>query len=238
MRPLSQGELLEVWERGLGQSSLDRTLALLGLACTENAEEFTVGESDRRLLELRELMFGPQVKALAHCPQCDTALELNFNVADVRVRTEASERQLLLSDAGYEASIRIPTLGDLKTLREATSDQLEKLLLGRCLLRAGHDGQAVALEELPEAFIHVVSERMGEADPQAEICLELECPGCHHRWPGDFDVESFFWAEIQAWAGRMLNEVHQLAAAYGWSEGEILALSPMRRHLYLNLVTD
>ena len=34
---------------------------------------------------------------------------------------------------------------------------------------------------------------------------------------------------------RILREVHTLAAAYGWSEAEILALSPARRRVYLEL---
>jgi hypothetical protein len=34
-----------------------------------------------------------------------------------------------------------------------------------------------------------------------------------------------------------LREVHVLASANGWSEAEILALSPQRRQRYLEIVT-
>lgn len=238
MRPLSQGELLEVWEYGLEQSSLDRTLAMLRLAGSENPEQFTVGESDRHLLELRELMFGSEINALAHCPQCECALEMNFKIADVRAEKRASDCGSVVSDGTYEASFRLLTLADLKSLQGATPERLQQSLLQRCLLDPRQGGEAVEAEELPESFIQMLSERMGQADPQAEVSLRLECFACHHQWMGNFDVESFFWAEIQAWVGRMLNEVHQLAAAYGWSEQQILALSPLRRHVYLNLATD
>jgi hypothetical protein len=238
MRPLSDGELLEMWECGLEQSSLDRTLAMLRLAGSENPEQFTVGESDRHLLKLRELMFGPEISALAHCPQCDCAVELNFNIADITAGGGATDQSLTLSDGAYEAAFRLFTLADLNTLEGATPERLQKSLLKRCLLNAKHEGETVAAEELPESFIQRLSECMAQADPQAEIGLQLECFECHHQWTGDFNAESFFWTEIQAWAGRILNEVHQLAAAYGWSEQQILALSPLRRHVYLTLATN
>jgi hypothetical protein len=51
-----------------------------------------------------------------------------------------------------------------------------------------------------------------------------------------FDAGSLLWEEIDARARALLAEVHQLAAAYGWSEGQILALSDRRRAVYLDLV--
>ena len=51
-----------------------------------------------------------------------------------------------------------------------------------------------------------------------------------------FDIGAFFWSEIDAWAGRILQQVHVLASAYGWSERDVLALSPVRRQLYLGMV--
>ncbi|HUD55174.1 MAG TPA: hypothetical protein VMR02_08095 [Terracidiphilus sp.] len=42
--------------------------------------------------------------------------------------------------------------------------------------------------------------------------------------------------QIEARARRLLYEVHTLAAAYGWSEREILSLSAPRRALYLEMV--
>jgi hypothetical protein len=48
---------------------------------------------------------------------------------------------------------------------------------------------------------------------------------------------SFFWNEIEAWACRVLHDVHTLAGAYGWSEREVLRLSPTRRQMYLEMVS-
>jgi hypothetical protein len=50
-----------------------------------------------------------------------------------------------------------------------------------------------------------------------------------------FDVVSYFWGEIEDWAMRLFRDVHSLAAAYGWSEREIIGMSARRRRLYLEL---
>jgi hypothetical protein len=50
-------------------------------------------------------------------------------------------------------------------------------------------------------------------------------------------VVSFFWMEVESWAYRILRQVHALASAYGWSEGDILAMSPWRRQFYLEMVS-
>ena len=97
------------------------------------------------------------------------------------------------------------------------------------------DGEAAAAEALPGAVRKAIASRMREADPQAEIELALECPTCAHAWLARLDVIAFVWAELGALAQRLLHDVHRLAAAYGWGEAEILAMSPWRRRAYLDM---
>ncbi len=247
MRALLSSELLQAWEEGLGLSGVDRALILLGAAFRESPEEdparYSVGERDARLLTLRELTFGPEVSAITHCPKCADALELNFQVDDLRVgkrepRSSRGSTPLALESGDYSIKFRLPNSLDLRALR-STSDtavKVDERILRRCLLEVTCKGESVAAEQLPETVMVAVSERMTEEDPQAEVELAMECYQCHHQWEERFDIDSFFWAEIHAWASRMLNEVHQLASAYGWSETEILGLSSLRRNLYLNLI--
>ena len=81
-----------------------------------------------------------------------------------------------------------------------------------------------------------IIDQMALADPQADVQLNLSCPACNHHWQSVFDIVSFFWSEIHAWAQRTLREIHALASAYGWREADILALSPRRRQLYLEMI--
>ena len=56
-------------------------------------------------------------------------------------------------------------------------------------------------------------------------------------WQLTLDIVSFLWSEISSLAKRHLREVHTLAWAYGWSEADILAMSPARRQFYLESVS-
>jgi hypothetical protein len=251
MRALSSLELFQAWEQGLALSGVDRALILLDAACGDSPEvdlaQYSVGERDARLLTLREWTFGPEVSAVTHCPKCADALELNFRVDNLRAEgaertsTGTSSRPsapLALEDGDYSVKFRLPNSHDLRALQSASdvAVKADQQILQRCLLEATCRGESIAVEQLPETMVSAVSERMTEADPQADIELALECYQCHHQWDERFDIDSFFWTEIHAWASRMLNEVHQLASAYGWSETEILGLSSLRRNLYLNLI--
>ena len=66
----------------------------------------------------------------------------------------------------------------------------------------------------------------------------IHCPKCGSRWHSTFDIVSYFWSELEVRAKRQLWEVHTLAAAYGWSEADILDMSPMRRQLYMEMAQE
>lgn len=112
-------------------------------------------------------------------------------------------------------------------------------LLDRCVIDARHItncGESVRASELPQEVAEAVADRMAIADPQAEIELAVDCSACNHNWLAPFDIESFFWSEIDAWARQILSEVHVLASSYGWRETDILNMSARRRQFYLEMV--
>ncbi|MEA2488926.1 MAG: hypothetical protein QOH21_718 [Acidobacteriota bacterium] len=70
-----------------------------------------------------------------------------------------------------------------------------------------------------------------------DLRLAVTCPDCGAAWDVAFDPGAYLWHEVDAAAIRVLREVDALASAYGWSEEQILALSPRRRAVYLRMVT-
>ena len=96
----------------------------------------------------------------------------------------------------------------------------------------GH-GQIVAL---PDALRDAALDRLDAMHEAAEVTLRLACPACDERQSVHFDIASFLWAEIRHAAEHLLDEVHELAWAYGWSEGAILAMGAARRQAYLERV--
>jgi hypothetical protein len=243
MHALSASELLEAWERGLGQQPIERALTLLAAACPDTPADalarLSIGQRDAHLLSLREWLFGPTLVSLVNCPNCGDRLELNFNVADIRVPLEGQpSASMSLSVAGFQVQFRHPNSLDLSAVTRGL-DVLNgrKLLLERCLLHAELDDVAKTVDELPAEVIESVVEQMARADPQADVQLALSCPQCSHQWRAAFDILSFFWSELNVWATRILREVHTLASAYGWHEADILAMSPWRRQMYLEMVS-
>lgn len=242
MQALSAAQLLAVWERGVGLPPAQCAVLLLAAAgpaaSVEEVARLPVGRRDAGLLALREQLFGPRLVGRATCPACGAPLELAFNVADIRAAAppECVEPLTIQAD-GYEIAFRLPTGQDLIALAGGIGDRTPRAwLLTRCLVAVRHNGTAAAVPELPAAVVEVITARMAEADPQADVQLDLTCPECAGHWQAPFDIATYLWREIDDWAGRLLREVHVLARAYGWAEADILALSPRRRRIYLEMV--
>jgi hypothetical protein len=198
-----------------------------------------IGARDLELLSLREQAFGRAITGVARCPDCCARVEIRFSTDDVRQPAVTPPPSLSLESDGYRVRFHLPSSADLLSI-DVVGDEDEdgRRILERCISEATLDGAPVATGALPEALQEAVASAMAAADPQAEIELSLDCPSCARHWTEIFDIDSFFWTELQAWAARILREIHQLASAYGWSERQILALPPLRRNTYLNLIAE
>ncbi len=209
-RGLTPVDLLSLWERGEGQLPTRRALALLG----DRGQAFAsapVGRRDAALLALRVECFGSAFTGVTRCPACREEIELAFDADEVWREPGA------IAGDGF----RLPTSEDLAAI-EAMDDveAARQVLLDRCA---------------PDADAAVLA-RMAAADPQADVQVDADCPACGHRWREPFDILTFVWTEIATRAHHLLGDVHELALAYGWSERDILALSPPRRQAYLEMI--
>jgi uncharacterized protein (UPF0212 family) len=240
MRVLGAAELLDLWERGLRQPPARRAVALLAAACPElspgEAAALPLGRRDAYLLDLRELLLGPELTIVANCPNCGEQLDSTFRCADIRAEATPVEPTQTIEADAYRIAFRLPAGDDLLALSRSTDRAAaRRMLLERCILNAAHGGVPTDVASLPETVIAALAASMAAADPQGDVELALSCPACAHAWRGAFDVAGFFWQEIHAWAKSMLRSVHTLARAYGWREADVLALSPTRRQIYLEL---
>jgi hypothetical protein len=242
MQTLTATQLLAVWEQGADQPPVQRGLLLLCAACPDESPTdlagLNIGERDSRLFSLRERIFGPSLSSITACPACGTQLEMNFQTSDLRVApAQAGQQGFAFSQDGYRVTYRLPNSLDLISAAASSTPQGGRhLLIEQCLLGTLYQEQAVKLEQIPVAVIDGVIEAMQEADPLADINLNLSCQTCGNSWLAPFDILAYLWSEIDSWAYRTLQEVHRLAQAYGWTEAEILFLSARRRQFYLAMV--
>lgn len=137
---------------------------------------------------------------------------------------------------GWDVEFRLPGVADLAVAARAVDPR--GALLARCLVSAVHDGVAVAAGDLPGPVQRRIADAVEAADPGADLALNVACPECGAATRAELDIASYLWTELDAWARDVLLDVHLLATAYGWSEPEILALSPLRRRYYLELCAD
>ncbi len=246
MRPLDATELLDIWEQGLNQPPLQRALMLVTAASPELDADavagLSIGARDARLLQLREWMFGPRLLNTAQCPQCLERVEWEGRTTDLRVQAVDDERlakALNLEVEGFQIQFRLPDSGDVAAVMALPQNEEGSgvmTLIKRCIISAKRRGKTCDVVELPQQVLDVLSRRIEQLDPLAEIRTELTCPECSHQWDVLFDISGFLWIEINNWAERTLRAIDRLATAYGWTEAEILKLSPVRRQLYLGMV--
>jgi hypothetical protein len=199
-----------------------------------------LGRQHSRLLRLRAAAFGSDLEATAGCPRCAEAAEFHLDAIELATVGDEGPVAPLKSD-GYWVEWRLPAPADLAAAADAAArgDDPERELLRRCVLSAaGPDGSVVSADRLPPPVRAELARSMSNADPLAEVLVDVTCPACGANFQSDLDVAAFVWTEVEARARRVLLDVDILARAYGWTEGDVLALSEARRAAYLRLVTE
>src|SRR5207249_1134179 len=134
-------------------------------APSDSLANLTVGECDKRLLGLHERVFGSRINAIAHCPACNEALELNFKVADIYVHQSAqAPPKLTIEKEGYAIAFRLPQTLDLTALdQNASMLENRQRLLERCILSARLGAREISVDELPNEIAEEVSAEMAKA---------------------------------------------------------------------------
>ena len=242
MAALSALDVMHVWEAGSVRDAVARALLILATAEPGASEEelarLPVGERDTRLFRVRGATFGPELRAWASCPRCSARIEFTIDARDVIARGAGRPVGPRWLEVGaYRIRFRLLDSRDLASVTGAASaDAAAAALAVRSVEEATHEGEAVVAERLPAEVLGQLSQALGAADPDAETVFTLACPECGHDWEAPFDIGDFLWSEVAAEGRRLVTHVHLLARAYGWTESDVLSMSPARRQCYLDLV--
>lgn len=232
MRRATSASLLELWERGESCHPHQRALLLLAWTLPDHdidaLAELDLGQRDWHLLRLRRALFGSRLVGHTDCPNCGERLEIELDAQQLQ------DDELPLPDppqyrCADGRSFRLPNSRDLIAISgiEDVDDAARELFL-RCSLSHSNAGLETEVTDIEKGLSTLAADRA--------FRLDLACVACNERWLFDFDPAGFVWEEIRARALELLDEVHQLASAYGWSEADILAQSEMRRAAYLSRV--
>jgi hypothetical protein len=236
MGELAAERILTGWEAAASHRAHRRALALLELADGGSAD-MALGRRDAMLLRVFRDIRGPELDALAECPQCCVTLELKLQIDELCTgyderREPAAAFEVDLGTAAVQA--RCPTTEDLIAVSTAPGPAAaRRLLVARCVssVRRDHEGSP----QLSDDEIDRLGDELERIDPLVDVRIEIGCEECSHRWSALLDVPLLVWAQVEGMARRLLRQVDALALRYGWSEAEILAISEARRLAYLDL---
>ncbi|GLZ81506.1 hypothetical protein Afil01_63130 [Actinorhabdospora filicis] len=228
--------VMAVWATGRRLPPVARPRAVLkglGLDLTG----LTVGRRNLLLLAERRRHFGDRLDAEADCPSCGERLELGLGLGALLASAHAGDEEGTAEAAGHTVTFRVPTCGDLEAAA-ATGDPASAVttLLERCVIEARGPSGPVPATALPAPVLAAVEDAMAAADPYAHLSIAADCAVCGAAIGLWLDPGHLYWTELVARARRLMGEVHRLATAYGWSEHDILAMDPVRRAGYLELV--
>jgi len=164
------------------------------------------------------------------CPGCGAAMELDIDVEDF-VAAPAADEVAWKSGDGQEVRVRLPRGRDQRQwITEGTTDVSAIAgTLVTCVDAAPTPPSFLA----PNSWLDGLSDVLEVHDPLTTLALRADCPECALTSDHDLDLESLLMREFADAQRSLLDEVCRLAAAFHWTEAEIVALPPWRRARYL-----
>lgn len=235
----TSSELLELWERAVASAPAERGDVLL--AAQVESPPTSLGAHNAALLDLRARLFGSTQPLSSRCTTCGATTEFSIDcglLARALLPADDGEREQRIEADGYRVDFRLPVVADVRVASaQGDRDGFVRTLLQRCVTRCERDdGVACDPESMPESVATAVSQRMESLEPGASVTFDLVCPECGAGWSAPMDCGDVLWSELQVRAERLLLDIDALARAYGWTEPQVLALSPTRRAAYLQLI--
>ena len=175
------------------------------------------------LAELRERV-GPTLDAVATCPVCESLLDVLLPLDEVLAGSEVLADVLRVDGV----VVRGPTTADVLTALASAAPAAT--LRARCV--TWPEGTTPFADADLTARVAAAAEQLAGA---AGISVRLDCPECGKDVLADVDVVRLLTERVTEQAHGLLADVATLAAAFGWSERDVLAMSPARLRAYLGL---
>ncbi|UAK23299.1 hypothetical protein [Sphingomonas nostoxanthinifaciens] len=231
MQALGPNDLIAAWDGGaLDEAAHARLGRVLARALPGAAiERDTLGRRNQRLIALHGLLLGGAIEAVAACPVCGAANELNVPTdAIAALGSPAADARVPVASGPAALSARLPCMADLAAIASVSPEDAPVALAAACL--------GSGAEVTPE-LVAALEAAFEMADPAAVVRLATACAECGQPMAVEVDLAAFVATAIERLVERHLREIDLIARAYGWTEAEILSLSPARRARYVALLS-
>ena len=229
-KPLTGFDEMYLWDVSSTQDNrLDVTCGILNtfVELSTDADNLCVADSLYLLSRLAIKLDAGFFWLSAVCGSCSTQFDVPVDLSCLPVKTAEASYPSVEKNFGKTAyGFRVPRLADLKSLDNSlSSEDATKHLIESCQI----EGPAREFTKKERAEI---SEALETVSPEIPISLQSACPECAEVNDIPFDTA----AHLISFFKNPLEDVHEIASAYHWTEAEILALSRSRREAYLSLI--
>lgn len=203
-----------------------------------DAAALPVGDVDALLAEVRAAVLGERLVAEGRCPACEASVDIDFNLKafrahraprGVRGASVAAEPGWWMLER-HHVEFRLPTAGDVLAAQQ--SDDPATSITAACV-RVSGDGCG---ETVSRSALAAAERAMARLAPTLRDDVEGVCPDCGAIVVIDVDVRELCLTELRFLAHGVLEDVHTLAGAYGWTEAAILDLPTARRVAYVEMI--
>ncbi len=227
--------LLDAWAAGSALPDVARGCAVLaaaGVVDVDEAFDLPLALLGELALRCHVEVFGVELDGVAACTACGSGLELPLALDELMPdagSSAPSTRDVGLT--GRRVTARAPTVRDL--LAAAGAPDPRGVIVGRCVVDSG--GAALDLADLTEGDLEAIDATLEDLTGTGLASLRTVCPGCSAEVVAGLDPGALLWDRVRLAAPALLRDVAVLAHAFGWREGDVLALPPARRRAYLEL---
>lgn len=222
--------LLDAWEAAAAVPDCAVGAVLLhragGTADLAAALDLPLSALSAALARLQAASFGPVLDAVTACQGCGEDLEVTLPVTRFAALAGTTGPVRVEGPDGV-LDVRCPTTRDLVAV--VTTSDPAAALLARCV------DPAVDVTDLDPATLAQVEAAAEQVAGAAAALVTTRCPACEQEVRVDVDLAALLWQRVRGAVPALLADVADLAAAFGWGEADVLALSPLRRAAYLDL---
>lgn len=197
-------------------------------ATIKDVRTLAVGDRDFLMQRLVALLDAETGWMAADCQHCGEPFDFAMRFSDLPCKP-AGEGFPFASVDGV--TYRAPSGGDQETLNDEGIEgaAARRRLVALCLLQGK---TPVDVEQLDEVDLAQIDAALEALSPEAVTETSLDCPSCGRTCLVDLGINAMPLPRPDT----LYQEIHRIASAYHWSEGEILSLPRGRRQRYLALI--
>jgi hypothetical protein len=201
------------------------------------AATLVAADRDRVLAAVYVRTYGSRVASTVRCTHCGAPFDLDFSLDELLASVAKGEEANAmgtgrLPDGSFRAAglrFRLPTGEDECAILGLPPEKGERALLRRCLLEPTDGDADGSQSDAVQAAMECVA-------PLVDLELGAQCPECGQPQLVSFDIQHYLLSSLLRERSQLALELHSLAAAYGWSLQEILALPRSQRRALVALV--